>query len=162
MAKGSLRAYRPADREVIADLADLAWKPINAQYREMLGEELFNLLFPKGDTRKGDEMRALCDAHPDRVWVSEAEGNVVAFISFWMDEKTSTGTLGNNAVHPDQRGQGIGREMYRAVLDHFRERGMQYARVSTGLDPAHAPARRAYERMGFNLRRESVEYFMKL
>jgi len=34
--------------------------------------------------------------------------------------------------------------------------------VHTGLDYAHAAARRAYERAGFNIRHEDVDYYMKL
>jgi len=39
---------------------------------------------------------------------------------------------------------------------------MLYAKVQTGLDEAHAPARRAYERAGFKTRLESVAYYMDL
>ena len=42
------------------------------------------------------------------------------------------------------------------------EQGMRYARVSTGLDDAHAPARRAYERAGFDICHENMTYFAKL
>jgi len=34
--------------------------------------------------------------------------------------------------------------------------------VTTGSDPAHAPARRAYERAGFKLKTEQVFYIMDL
>jgi metal-dependent HD superfamily phosphatase/phosphodiesterase len=39
---------------------------------------------------------------------------------------------------------------------------MVYAKVGTGLDYAHARARRAYERAGFDIRHEEVTYYMKL
>jgi len=39
---------------------------------------------------------------------------------------------------------------------------MVYAKVRTGLDYAHARARRAYERAGFSIRHENVEYYMRL
>ena len=56
----------------------------------------------------------------------------------------------------------LNRQMYGAVLAHFPEQGMRFAEVRTGLDEAHAPARRAYERTGFNIRHEDVTYFKKL
>jgi hypothetical protein len=34
--------------------------------------------------------------------------------------------------------------------------------VDTGLDHAHAPARKAYKSAGFNIRHESVVYYKKL
>ena len=52
--------------------------------------------------------------------------------------------------------------MYKAVLAYFQEQGMTFARVTTGLDYAHSRARRAYERAGFNIRREDVTYYLEL
>ncbi len=52
--------------------------------------------------------------------------------------------------------------MYQAALAYFKDQGIKVVRVTTGLDEGHAPARRAYERAGFSLKRESVTYFMKL
>ena len=72
------------------------------------------------------------------------------------------GIISNNAVDPCCGVKGVGQEMYRAVLEYFRKAGMLLAQVTTGLDEAHAPARRAYERAGFGLHTESVTYTMKL
>ena len=48
------------------------------------------------------------------------------------------------------------------MLDYFREQGMVVAKVFTGLDEAHAPARRAYQRAGFDHSLEHVTYYMEL
>jgi len=48
------------------------------------------------------------------------------------------------------------------VFERFRQEGMRYAKVTTGLDEAHARARRAYERAGFNVRQEDVTYYKEL
>ena len=52
--------------------------------------------------------------------------------------------------------------MYKAVLEEFRRAGMHYGTVFTGLDEGHAPARRAYKRAEFSIKRETVQYYMKL
>ena len=39
---------------------------------------------------------------------------------------------------------------------------MAYAKVHTGLDDAHARARRAYERAGFDISHQEVNYYLKL
>lgn len=52
--------------------------------------------------------------------------------------------------------------MYRAVLDRLRRAGAKVVKVSTGLDDAHAPARRACERLGFDRQLTHVSYFMEL
>ena len=52
--------------------------------------------------------------------------------------------------------------MYTFALDYFRREGMKMAMVHTGLDEAHAPARKAYERMGFDRTIPEVLYFKML
>jgi hypothetical protein len=52
--------------------------------------------------------------------------------------------------------------MYAFVLERMREAGMKAAIVSTGADNAHAPAKRAYEKVGFSGPVPSVEYHIKL
>jgi hypothetical protein len=52
--------------------------------------------------------------------------------------------------------------MYRHVLEHFRSQGLRFACLNTGLDPAHAPARRAYEAVGFDRQVPVVEYWQDL
>ena len=53
-------------------------------------------------------------------------------------------------------------QMYKAVLEEFRRAAMHYATVFTGLDEGHAPARRAHKRAGFSIKRETVQYYMKV
>jgi ribosomal protein S18 acetylase RimI-like enzyme len=65
-------------------------------------------------------------------------------------------------VDPDCGLKGIGQQMYGAVFDYFRAHGMTYAQVQTGLDDAHARARRAYERAGFDIAHQDVTYYRKL
>jgi ribosomal protein S18 acetylase RimI-like enzyme len=86
----------------------------------------------------------------------------VGFATFWIHAERRIGEIANNAVDPDFQGRGLAQQMYRAVLERFRREGLLYAKVQTGLDEAHAPARRAYERAGFDIRHETVTYYQKL
>ena len=52
--------------------------------------------------------------------------------------------------------------MYRHVLEHFRRLGLRFAHVDTGLDDAHAPARHAYEAVGFDRRVPGIDYWQDL
>ena len=72
------------------------------------------------------------------------------------------GAIENNGVHPDHQGQGWGKFLYRHVLQHFREQGLRFAFVDTGLDPAHAATRRAYEAVGFDRQVPAVDYWQDL
>jgi GNAT superfamily N-acetyltransferase len=70
--------------------------------------------------------------------------------------------IGNNAVSPAHQGHGVGAQMYVFVLERMREAGMKAAIVTTGGDDAHAPARRAYEKVGFSGAVPSLEYHIEL
>ncbi len=157
-----MRPYRKADLDWIVQTADKAWRPINASYRKSYGDELFTLLFPTPDTRKGAEMRQTCMEHPEMVYVCEEEGKRVAFLTILFDRAKRMGIIGNNAVDPDCGLKGIGQQMYRFALERFRAEGMRWANVDTGLDEGHAPARRAYERAGFDISISSIRYYRKL
>lgn len=68
----------------------------------------------------------------------------------------------DNAVDQGYTGRGIRSSLHRYVLNYLRMHGCTCAVVRTGLDAAHAPARRAYEKNGFVRSLSSVKYFRKL
>lgn len=144
------------------EIADLAWGPINDAYRKAYGPELFLLLFPDPDTRAGRNVKASIEHNPGLTLVCEEAGQVVGFCNYRFDETRMIGRVGYNAVHPDWRGRGIAQAMYCIVLEKFRQRGMRYATVHTGLDEGHAPARRAYARAGFDISHGDVDFYMEL
>lgn len=157
-----IRKYKPDDLAKIMDIGNRAWREIYKMFRETYGDELFQLMVPDETTFKGEQIRSHCERHPEWVFICEEEGRIAGFIIFTLNFDTRIGEIGNNAKDLDCDLKGIGQQMYKAVLDYFREQGMVYAKVHTGLDYAHAPARRAYERAGFNIHHEDVDYFMKL
>jgi ribosomal protein S18 acetylase RimI-like enzyme len=157
-----IRSYRPTDLPIIQDIGNRAWRGIYAMFRETLGDDIFALTHPNSATAKGEQIRAHCEANPDWIFICEEDGLIVGFVTFLVDAGSKIGTIGNNAVDPDCGLKGIGQQMYAAVLNYFREQGMLVAQVHTGLDEAHAPARRAYERAGFDVRHEEVVYYQKL
>jgi hypothetical protein len=52
--------------------------------------------------------------------------------------------------------------MYEFAIAQMKEAGMRVATVGTGGDPSHAPARRAYEKVGFAVQIPSVWLCRKL
>jgi len=94
--------------------------------------------------------------------VTEEAGEVVGFITYTIDRERSLGTIGYNGVRRDAGGRGIGARMVEHVLDVFRGEGLRLAEVRTGLNEGHRPARRMYERVGFEPLMESVHYTMEL
>ena len=158
-----IRDLEPGDVEAAVAIAVAAWEPIYAQFRQILGDEIFETLYPDGLEEKGRQVREACKPGARGVvCVAEKDSQVVGFITFYPDVRPGLGEIGNNAVHPDHQGQGIGPRMYRHAFDRFRELGMRFVKVGTGLDPSHAPARRAYEKAGFDIQLPSVTYYRKL
>lgn len=158
-----IRPLRAEEFPVVVDIANRAWAPIMRSSRAELGDALSDLLRPYGDAlSKGREVEGQARTDPDHFWVCEEEGRIVGFITFALNRERRIGEIMNNAVDPACPLKGIGQQMYQAVLNHFRAEGMLAAKVLTGLDEAHAPARRAYQRAGFNRSRQSITYFMEL
>lgn len=157
-----IREFRSEDLPVIMDIGNRAWRGIYAMYKERYGDELFSRITPAPATSKGEQIKTHSQKHPEWILVCEENGTIVGFITFMIDQKSMIGEIGNNAVDPQCTIKGIGQQMYQAVLEIFRSKNMTFAKVSTGLDDAHAPARRAYKRAGFNISAENVTYFQKI
>ena len=162
MSEPVIRAARDEDIERIREIAKQAWAPIYAHFREAMGEDLFAREYPAEPLeRKADSVEKHFRDHPELGFVTEIDGAVVGFCTLMLRD-TGVGVVGNNAVAPEAQGKGIGSAQYEECLRRMREAGMVFATVHTGLDPSHAPARRAYEKVGFEAIRPHVEYYMKL
>ena len=152
----------PDEMETICEIAKVAWEPIHDAMIDMIGKEIHDATTGDWRTRKAEQIQNHFDSHPEWLLAVRDGETIAGFVTFRLDSEKSLGTIGNNAVAADYQGKGIATAMYRFLLEHFRKAGMAYATVTTGLDPGHAPARRAYEKAGFDLRREDVTYYKKL
>ena len=156
-----MREYRPEDLQAVMAIANAAWQPIRKMSREAIGDRISDLFNPAGDAvSKGLQVKEQIDSGRYGIAICEHEGRVVGFIT-WNSEGP-VGQICNNAALPGSGLKGVGQTMYQYVLNLFRSQGLKAVKVTTGLDWAHAPARRAYERAGFTRHLDSVTYFMEL
>jgi ribosomal protein S18 acetylase RimI-like enzyme len=163
MTEPIIRPATEADLPAVREIAELAWTPVYDEFRRRLGDELFDLTRPRGVKAKPDQVEEGFRRDPGCMLVTEVEGRVVAFVTFYVvDAEAGIGEIGNNAVHPDCQGRGHGKAQYLRIFDELRQRGCRYVRVSTGLDDSHAPARRAYEAAGFDRDLPSITYYREL
>ena len=160
----TIRPGTEADAERAGDIAAAAWEKIFNVYRESLGDEIFDALYTDWrQAKKNSVIKTFLNLNETiGAFIAEEDGETVGFVTYSTDGAKKKGEIMNNAVMPDKAGRGIGTMMYGRVLARFKERGMTTASVTTGLDAGHAPARRAYEKAGFNKHTESVTYYMKL
>ena len=157
-----MRPYRNEDLETICAIAKRAYDGIFSGFEEQIGKKALDAWIPDAKNSKTAQLTLMAQTHPELLYICERNGKTVGFIMFHLDYKRGLGSIGNNASDPLAGEKGVGNEMYTFVLDYFRKEGMKAAMVHTGLDEAHAPARRAYERVGFNKTVPEVLYFMEL
>lgn len=161
-----LRFAQEGDLQQVDEITRLCYKPIFESYLEMLGEACYQVVRHDPELtweqRKTGQVHRLFQEHPEWLWVLESGGTILGFVTFYLFPDQGYGHLDNNGVHPNFAGKGWGKFMYRHVLDYFRQQGLGYAHVDTGLDPAHLPARKAYQSVGFDRQIPNVEYWQDL
>ena len=155
----------PEDSEELCDIAVQAWQNIHDGYRDMINnDDLYNRISADWQQKKAASIAEKIAQQPEEVIVArDADGNILGFATFSIDNKLGLGDIGNNAVRPEYQGNGVGKALYNRVIEIFKEQGLVYATVSTGYeDSGHAKARAAYEKVGFRKMRTSITYSMKL
>ena len=146
--------------EQIAKIAIDAWTPIREEFRKLLGDEIYNSQFTDWQAKKvASVSNQLLGGNG---YVATDGKKVVGFISYMVHTDTNTGEILANAVSSDARGMGVGSKMYDFIISKMKSDGIEFVTVNTGLDDAHAPARRAYERAGFSASLPSVQYYKKI
>ena len=153
-----IRKVTPADRDAVLKIACRCWEIIYDGYRQILGDELYESIYHQPLEIKMKDI--LQEALEERTFVAEHDGIVCGFASFRIDG--TTGVVGHNAVMPEYKGRGIAKLLYERVFEEFRAHNCTLATVLTGLDDGHAPARRAYQKMGFEVGLPSIRYYKKL
>ena len=145
-----IRPFRPADLPAMQEVRRLAFAPVFQSFRDIVGEEIARRAFSDADAEQARLLETLCGTGSShQVFVVTVSEEVVGFVSLSLDEKHQMGEIGLNAMHPAHAGQGLGAAMYTFALERMKSAGMKVATVGTGGDPSHAPARRAYEKVGF-------------
>ena len=163
MAELQFDHARPEDEPRLQVIRRAAFAPVFASFRSILGEEIYHLAQRRDDEAQEGLLTSLLS--PDSGWlvyVAKSGDTLVGFVALRTDRGTQVGEIGLNAVDPAYAGKGIGTAMYEFALTRLRDAGMKVATVGTGGDPSHAPARRAYRRVGFDVEIPSVWMYRKL
>lgn len=122
---------------------------LEEKYGSVGDERWDRWLLPKVMSRLWDEIGSII--------VTEIDGEIAGFISYALERSREVGVIHYNAVDAAFQGRGVGAAQVDRVLEIFRDEGMKIACVGTGLNEGHAPARRMYEKAGFE---PVIEYRM--
>ena len=145
-----IRSVRNDEIEDLVRLSLLAWAPVFSSFEQVLGSEIFSIIYPDWRTIQRETVEKICkDSENNMVWVADLDGTIAGFIAYDLNTKEKTGEVQLLAVHPEYQNRGIGTELNNFALRKMQESGMKLAVVGTGGDPGHAPARRSYEKAGY-------------
>ena len=158
-----IRAYRPEDLKRLHEIRKAAFEPVFRSFRALVGEGIAKVAFVNLEKEQADHLNDLCrDDSKHRVLIVEDRVNIVGFCALQFDHDIKLGEVGLNAVDPAHQNKGIGSWMYEAALEEMRVAGMRAVTVGTGADDSHAPARRAYQKVGFSAAVPGVHYYRSL
>lgn len=149
----------PCKEEHIADCVRIAlqvWEGIHNAYAKLQGEAMHEAV--SGGWREAKAAEIAAQQSEDAGIVALLDGKVVGFCGYRF-VNDALGNIGFNGVDPAYRGRGIARYLYEYAFAQMRKAGAGYARVFTGGDDGHAPARRAYEKAGFDKRLLTLTYY---
>jgi len=144
-----LRAFDPDDLDAVIGLSLRAWEPNFNSFPDLVGAELAAALHPDWRTEQAQVVRDGCEVSGHQVEVAVVDDQVVGFAVVITDAATAIGELHLLAVDPAHQGNRVAASLNDWALDAMRKAGMRMARVGTGGDASHAPARRTYERAGY-------------
>lgn len=153
-----IRAYRPADLDVLKALTVDAFEPVSidrnleAKFGVMHGHDW--------RWRKARHIEEDVRRDARGVFVAEVDAEVVGYITTWIDSEAGLGFIPNLAVDARRRGQGIGRRLILHALDHFRSHGLSHARIET-LEQ-NSIGQELYPSLGFQEVARQIHYCVRL
>jgi GNAT superfamily N-acetyltransferase len=157
VSRAVIRLATVGDLPLLQEICVAAFAPVSASFRTLLGDHLYELVQAREDQAQPALLVSLLAI--ESLWevhVAEMSGTIVGFVAIKLNKETQVGEIGLNAVHPSHAGHGIGTVLYEFALARMKEAGMLAATVATGGDASHAPARRAYQKVGFEAQIPSV------
>jgi ribosomal protein S18 acetylase RimI-like enzyme len=158
MAPFTIRPYRPDDLPAICAVTVACFEGVSIDHNI---ERRFGPVGGRGwAERKARDLALDCAEQPDGVFVAEADGTIVGYVTTRLDHFAHIGRIPNLAVTEAHRGQGIASALVRHALDWMRSRGMALAKIET-LDQ-NERGQLLYPKLGFQEVARQVHYVMPL
>ena len=129
MANISIRLYQPSDLEALKRLTVESFSGVTLE--ENVEQAIGVLNDHDWRWRKARHIDEDVVANRAGIFVAEAEGRVVGYVTTVIDREAGKGRIPNLAVAADFRNRGLGRELIEHSLDYFRREGLAYAMIET-------------------------------
>lgn len=144
-----IRDYEESDKPALVELTLRVWEPVFREMKESMSAEIYEVFVPDWRKEQLRSINRVCDSEDVEVIVAEVDGVIVGFSSTKSHPEDFLGEVVMIGVDPRHQQQGIGTALMEASLATIKRNGFELAMVETGGDPAHASARRTYEKLGF-------------
>ena len=146
-----IRNYQPEDKKAILELTLRSWKPVFEGLKSSMSPEIYEIFVPDWIAQQTQSVNLICDSADIEVIIAEKDNTILGFSSIKSHAEDLLGEIYMIGVDPDYQKAGIGSALIRASEKIIKGNGFSLVMVETGGDPGHAPARRAYETMGFEM-----------
>jgi ribosomal protein S18 acetylase RimI-like enzyme len=154
----TLRPYRPEDLEPIQRITVESFEGVSIDRN--IERDFGPVAGRDWRARKARDAATDCQVQPEGVFVAEAEGKVVGYITTRLDRFTGVGRIPNLAVDEQYRGHGVGSQLIEHAIAWLREQGMNLAKIETLEQNARGQA--LYPRFGFQEVARQIHYVMRL
>ena len=125
----TIRLYEPNDLEKLKRLTVESFTGVTLE--QNVEQALGILNGHDWRWRKARHIDEDVDANPTGIFVAEAEGRIVGYITTVIDREAGKGRIPNLAVAADFRNRGLGRQLIEHALEYFRREGLEYAMIET-------------------------------
>jgi GNAT superfamily N-acetyltransferase len=158
-----IEPYTHQHIDAVVRLSLRAWTPVFDSIQKAMNSEVYSAFYPHSwEVSQKKSVEEVCADKDTNVWVAiDDENSTVGFVAVKLHLEDTMGEIHMVAVDPDSQYHGIGSDLIEFALNWMKESGMSIAMVETGGDLGHAPARRRYEKAGFDLF-PIARYFKKL
>jgi ribosomal protein S18 acetylase RimI-like enzyme len=158
MATFTIRPYRPDDLPRVCAITVASFDGVS------IDRNIEHLFGPVGGRawadRKARAVARDCVEEPDGVFVAEAGGAVIGYVTVRLDSFARIGRIPDLAVADGHRGQGVGSALVRHAVEWMRSRGMALAKIETLEQNARGQA--LYPQLGFREVARQIHYVMPL
>ena len=153
-----IRPARYEDLEAAQAITKAAFGPVstNRMNEDFFGEELDGKAW---HVYKNRGIKEYFDSHLNLIIVCEKDGIVVGYATLLYHEEMQIAEIGNNAVHPDHQGQGIGKALQREIARRMEEDA--YKRFTVRTLTCDIAAQKIYEKLGYERIASSIIYLKK-
>ncbi len=155
----NIRPYHPADLPRLKEITVEAFEPVSMDrnIEDQVGGPINDRDWR---SRKAKHIDDDATRDPSGIFVAEIDGRIAGYITTWHDAEASIGYIPNLAVDKNHRGEGIGRQLIRHAITHFRSLGLHYARIET-LEQ-NPIGQTLYPSLGFREIARQIHYGMRL